>query len=256
MDLALNNLQRLICHKTQQTNQPTRQFLAILRSPVFGKWRMQPFVHLYIVLWLYTALLYRGSKSSNFLVFHISGSISLRSAAFLFLIFLSSTLSSSWVNCLSLMSSWLLIIFVIGLSITLGEFPRRFMKCSFPMCNRSSCLATFSLALEVLFLLLTFFTICLAIRDCITSTEFLILLIWHWMYFICSFWYALSSFLWVFSFWALVLVGFLLLYRDAVFTLSRFFWTTNVSHWNLCLVISDRNIFLQKSDMPHHLKRY
>ena len=24
MDLALNNLQRLICHKTQQTNQPTR----------------------------------------------------------------------------------------------------------------------------------------------------------------------------------------------------------------------------------------
>ena len=23
MDLALNNLQRLICHKTQQTNQPT-----------------------------------------------------------------------------------------------------------------------------------------------------------------------------------------------------------------------------------------
>ena len=25
MDLALNNLQRLICHKTQQTNQPTNQ---------------------------------------------------------------------------------------------------------------------------------------------------------------------------------------------------------------------------------------
>ena len=24
MDLALNNLQRLICHKTQQTNQPTK----------------------------------------------------------------------------------------------------------------------------------------------------------------------------------------------------------------------------------------
>ena len=25
MDLPLNNLQRLICHKTQQTNQPTKQ---------------------------------------------------------------------------------------------------------------------------------------------------------------------------------------------------------------------------------------
>ena len=25
MDLALNNLQRLICHKSQQTNQPTNQ---------------------------------------------------------------------------------------------------------------------------------------------------------------------------------------------------------------------------------------
>ena len=25
MDFALNNLQRLICHKTQQTNQPTNQ---------------------------------------------------------------------------------------------------------------------------------------------------------------------------------------------------------------------------------------
>ena len=25
MDLALSNLQRLICHKTQETNQPTNQ---------------------------------------------------------------------------------------------------------------------------------------------------------------------------------------------------------------------------------------
>ena len=25
MDLALNNLQRLICHKTQQTNQPIKK---------------------------------------------------------------------------------------------------------------------------------------------------------------------------------------------------------------------------------------
>ena len=27
MDLALNNLQRLLCHKTQPTNQPTNQHL-------------------------------------------------------------------------------------------------------------------------------------------------------------------------------------------------------------------------------------
>ena len=27
MDLALNNLQKLICHKTQQTNQPTNFFI-------------------------------------------------------------------------------------------------------------------------------------------------------------------------------------------------------------------------------------
>ena len=27
MDLALNKLQRLICYKTQQTNQPTNQIL-------------------------------------------------------------------------------------------------------------------------------------------------------------------------------------------------------------------------------------
>ena len=50
-----------------------------------------------------------------------------------------------------LMSSLLLTIFVRGLSVTFGEFPRRFLKCSFHIRIRSS----FSLALEVLFLLLT-----------------------------------------------------------------------------------------------------
>ena len=36
MDLALNNLQRLICHKTQETNQPinqpTNQLLCLLQA--------------------------------------------------------------------------------------------------------------------------------------------------------------------------------------------------------------------------------
>ena len=57
--------------------------------------------------------------SSNFLVFHTSGGISTRSGAFLFLIFLSTTLSSSCVNCPSLMSSGFLMIFVMGSSVTL-----------------------------------------------------------------------------------------------------------------------------------------
>ena len=34
MDLALNNLQRLICHKTQQINQPTNQPEEIDCSPL------------------------------------------------------------------------------------------------------------------------------------------------------------------------------------------------------------------------------
>ena len=52
-----------------------------------GKGRMQPFVQLSIMFWLYNALQYRSSMSSNFLVFHTLGSISSRPAAFLFLIF-------------------------------------------------------------------------------------------------------------------------------------------------------------------------
>ena len=50
-----------------------RQFLAIPRSPFLGKGRMHPFFHLSIVFWLYTALQYQSSLSSNFLVFHTSG---------------------------------------------------------------------------------------------------------------------------------------------------------------------------------------
>ena len=78
-----------------------------------------------IMFWLYTRLQYRSSKSLNFLVFITSGGISSSLAAFRFLIFVSITLSPS------LMSSWLLIIFVIGLSVTLGDFPSRFLKCFF-----------------------------------------------------------------------------------------------------------------------------
>ena len=129
---------------------------------------MQPFVHLFIVFCLYTVLQNR-SKSSDFLVFQNFVGILLRPAAFLFLIFLS--------NLLVLVFSWLLIIFMIGLFVTLREFLRRYLKCSFHICICFSWLAAFSSALEVLFLLLTLFTVCHAIHDCLSSNEFLILLI-------------------------------------------------------------------------------
>ena len=80
--------------------------------------------------------------------------------------------------------------FVIGLSLTLGDFPKRFLKCSFHMCIRSSWLAVFSLVLEMHFLLRTSFTVCHAIRDSLSSTEFLILLIWHSRHSVCSFWHV------------------------------------------------------------------
>ena len=90
--------------------------MAILRSPFLGKGRMS------IGLWLYTPFQYRSSMSSNFLVFHISGGISSRPVAFLFLIFVSTMSNSAFVNSTSLMISWLLQIFVIVLSVTLETF--------------------------------------------------------------------------------------------------------------------------------------
>ena len=49
--------------------------------------------------------------------------ISSSPVAFLFLIFLRTTSSSSCVNCPSFVSSGLLMVFVIGSSVTLGIFP-------------------------------------------------------------------------------------------------------------------------------------
>ena len=127
------------------------------RLSFLRKWRMQLFSH-FSILWLYTTLYYRSSMSSNFLVFHTSSGISSRPTAFLFLIFLSATKTSSLVNYPSLMSCWLLIIFEVG-------FPSRFLKCSFDMCICFSWLAAFSLSLEVLFLLCISLTVCHAIWD-------------------------------------------------------------------------------------------
>ena len=122
------------------------------------------------------------------------------------------------------MSSWLLIIFLIGSSF--GGFPNKFSKCCFN-----------SLALAVLFLLLTSFTICHVILDCLSSTKSLILLIWFCMYSVCSFRCKLVSSFCALSFWAFILVGFLLLYREPIFTSAWFFLTAKVSNETLGLAL-------------------
>ena len=136
------------------------------------------------------------------------------------------------------MSGWLLITFVIGLSVTLGDFQSRFSKCSFYMCIRFSWLAAFSLALGELFLFLTPITVCHAIRDCQSSTEFLILLIWPLMYPFRSFWYALITSLCVLKFLSVGNSWVPFIIRETFFTLSRFFLTANVSHGTLYLALS------------------
>ena len=148
------------------------------------------------MFWLYTASQCRSSISSNSLVFLNSGWISSSPAAFLFLIFLCTESSYSCVNCPSLMSNWSLIIFVIGSGVSFGGFPNKFSNCCFHRYIRSSWLVAFSLAFAVLLHLLTSFTICHAILDCLSSSESLILLIWFYMHSVCSFRYTLvNSFL-------------------------------------------------------------
>ena len=119
---------------------------------------------------------------SNCLISHTSGGISSSPAAFLFLIFRSTESSSSIINGPSLMSNCLQIILVIGLCVTFGGFPSRFSKCCFHCFIRSCWFVAFSLALDVLFFLLTLFIVCPAVLVCLSSTESLILSIWFCMY--------------------------------------------------------------------------
>ena len=166
--------------------------------------------------------------SLNFLIFHTSGDISSSPAAFLFLSFVNAESSSSCINCPSLMSSWLLIIFVIVSGITFRGFPSKFSKYCFHRCIRSSWLVALSLAFAMLFLLLTSFTVCHAILYCLSFSESLILLIWFCLYSVWSFKYILAnSFCTFLSFRALILVGFLQLHLEAVFMSACFFLTAN-----------------------------
>ena len=82
---------------------------------------------------------------------------------------------------------------MIGLCVTFGGFPCRFSKCCFHSFILSCWFVAFSLALAVVFLLLTSFIVCQAILDCLSSTESLILSIWFCMYSICSFRYMLAN---------------------------------------------------------------
>ena len=83
LNVALNNLQWLICHKTKPNQTRAVQscksyasvFLVIPRSLFLGKEKMQPFTDFFLVFWLYTVLHNQRSISSNFLVFHTSGGI-------------------------------------------------------------------------------------------------------------------------------------------------------------------------------------
>ena len=147
------------------------------------KGRIQPFVYLSIGFWLATAWQYWSSMSSNLFVFHTSGDISWRLAGFFFLTFLNTKPGSSCVKSPSLMSSWSQIILTIWSSVTLEGFPSKLSKYCFHRCFCSSSLSAFA----VLFILLTSITICHAILNSLSSTECLILLIWFWMYFVCSF---------------------------------------------------------------------
>ena len=147
--------------------------------------------------------------SSNCLVFHTYGGISSSPPAFLFLIFLRTESSSSFVNGPSLMSNCLLIILVIGSCVIFGWFPTKFSNCCFHSFIFSYWFAAFSFAFAVFFLLLTSFIVCQAILDCLSSTESLILSIWFWLYSVCSFIYTPAN--WycaIFSFKAFVFVGF------------------------------------------------
>ena len=136
---------------------------------------------------LLTALHHQRSMSSNFLVFYTSSGISSRPAAFLLLTVFGTALSLSAVMCPSLMSYWMLIISSVSLSVNSEKFPRLILDVSFHFWN----LFDFSLDLEVLFLTLTLFTVFHANWDCLSSTVFLILLIWLCRYPSCSFWFVI-----------------------------------------------------------------
>ena len=73
----------------------------------------------------------------------------------------------------------------VGIFVTSEGFTTRFLKFSFHFYILSSRLATFKFAFKTHVLLPTLFIACHAYRDCLSSTEFLILLVRPWIYSCC-----------------------------------------------------------------------
>ena len=108
-------------------------------------------------------------KKSNFLIFSTSVGITYRPTSFLFLIVFSTASSLSSVKCPCLMPSWSLKVSSVALFVILDGFLCWFLKCSFHF-GSFSWLVAFSFDLQMLFFLLTLFTVSYANCDCISST--------------------------------------------------------------------------------------
>ena len=99
--------------------------------------------------------------------------------------------SSSSINCPSVMSSWLLLIFFHRFVCDFRKVSKQILKIFFSLLKFSSWLSTFSFSFELLFLMLNSSTAYHDNHDCQSSTMFLILFIWPWNYSSFSFWYGL-----------------------------------------------------------------
>ena len=195
---------------------------------------MQPFVHLSFVFWLHTVLQYQSSRLSNFLVFHTYGGVSSRPTAFLlFNFFVSTTLSSSWVNWPTLMSIYN---FRNRFICNFRGFYKQILEMIFPHVYSFFLAGSFQFSYGGA-LPLILFIYCLP--------RYSRLSIFYWIYALIS---SICAFL---CFWGLALVVFLLFHRDAVFLLSPCFLTV-VSHGTSYLALN----LLQKRNMPHYSKRY
>ena len=186
--------------------------------------------------------------SSNFFVFRTIGGITSRPAAFLILIFVSPTSSSS-VNNSRKMSKWPLKFF--WYVYPSEEFPSRCLKWCFHIGIRSPCSANFNFVLVVFFISVVLIVI--------------VYLLPSILFYCFSFVYILVSFLFfVFVFFTLGflkflcigIVGFLLLTTNAIFHVFSFFpncyclrWNSSFGSWfgwnalGCCFCMGGNNVF-------------
>ena len=133
------------------------------------------------------------------------------------------------------MFNFLLIVFGIDPSVTFGGFPSKLLFSqvylfllagSFQFSSRSTLPSTHFVYFLACYKRLSIFKRVLNLFDRIC------------MYSDCSFRYTFFSSFWASCFWSLIIVGFILLHRDAVFLSARLFLTANISHWTLILALS------------------